>query len=98
MNQELLHQVRCQPQERSLFIRSTRSGRTQRFDFDQLKVKLMNDRGGLERVIDALGSHTCCRDPPELRIEKIDQATGRLMVAPAKTRHQLGHRLGLNRG
>jgi len=72
--------------------------RTQGFDFDQFEVELVDDSGGLERVIDTLGPHARCRDPPELRVEKLDQPTGGLMVAAAKARHQPGHRLGLNRG
>jgi len=55
MNQQPLHQVSRQPQERGLLIRSVRAGRTKGFHFGQFEVELVHQSSGLERVIRALG-------------------------------------------
>ena len=95
MNQQLLHQVSRQPKECGLLIRSARA---QGFDFDQFEIELVHHRGGLEGVIRALGPHARGRDPPEFRVENLNQSAGGLMVAVAKARHQMGYSIGLKRG
>ena len=48
----------------------------------------MYQRGGLKRVIAALGAHARGGDAPEFRIESLDQPARRCLVAIAKARHQ----------
>ena len=55
MNQQPLHQVGRESQERGLLIRSLRTGRAKGFNFDQFEVELVHQSSGLERVIRALG-------------------------------------------
>src|SRR5215467_8962336 len=98
MNQQPLHQESREPQERGLLIRSIRTGRAKGFDFDQFEVELVYHRGGLERVIRALGPHARGGDSPEFGVEKFNQPAGGLMVATAKARHQPGYSIGLNGG
>src|SRR5215469_2976642 len=98
MNQQPLHQVSRQPQERSLLIRSARAGRAKGFDFDQFEIELMNQGGGLERVTRGLGPHARGGDSPQLGVEKLNQPAGGLMVTVAKARHQPGYGVGLKRG
>src|SRR5262245_6086941 len=98
MNQQLLHQVSRQPQERGLLIRSARTGRAQGFDFDQLEIELVHYRGGLERVIRTLGPHARGGNPPQFGVKKLDQPARGLMVAVAKARHQSSYSIGLKRG
>jgi hypothetical protein len=87
MNQQPLHQISRQPQERSLVIGSTRTGRAKGFNFDQFEVELVDDRGGLERVTRTLGPHARGGDSPEFGVEELDKPSGGLMVAIAKARH-----------
>src|SRR6516165_5867768 len=98
MNQQPLHQESRQPQERSLLIRSLRTGRAKGFDFDRFEVELVHQSSGLERVIRALGPHARGSDSPELGVEKLNQPAGGLMVAVAKARHQSGYVIGLKSG
>jgi len=95
MNQQPLHQVCCEPQERSLLIGSVGTGRPKGFDFDQFEVELVHQSSGLESVIRALGSHARGGDPSEFGVENLNQPSSGLMVAVAKTRHQPGYGIGL---
>jgi len=58
----------------------------------------MHHRGGLERVIGALGAHTRGCNSPELGVEKLNQPPGSLVIAFAKACHQAGYGIGLKRG
>lgn len=98
MYQQLLHQICRQPKERGFLIRSVRTSRSKGFDFDQFEIELMHDCGGLERVILALGTHARGGNPPEFRVEELDQPAGGLLVAVAKARHQPGYGISLKRG
>src|SRR5215813_11796167 len=98
MNQQLLHQICRQPKERGFLVRSVRTSRPKRFDFDQFEVELMHDCGWLERVILALGAHARGGNSPELGVEELNEPAGGFMVAVAKARHQPGYRIGLKRG
>jgi hypothetical protein len=95
MNQQLLHQIRRQPENAALSFAPPALRRAKGIDFDQFEVELVYYGGGLERMIRTLGPHARGGDPPELRVEKLHQSTGGLMVAVAKARHQQGHGIGL---
>jgi hypothetical protein len=98
MNQHPLHQESRQRQERSLLIRSIRTGRAKGFDFDQFEIELVYYRRGLERVTRALAPHTRGGDPTEFGVEKLNQPASGLVIAVAKARHQPGYGIGLKRG
>jgi hypothetical protein len=98
MDQKSLHQVGGQPQECSLLICPARRGGTQGFDFDQLEIELMYQRGRLKRVTGALGTHAGDGDAPQFRIENLNQPASRRLVTSAKARHQAGYGVGLKRG
>ena len=98
MNQQLLHQISRQSKERRFLIRSVRTGRPKGFDFDQFEIKLMHDRGGLERVILALCPHARGGNPSELGVEELNEPAGGILVALAKARHQPGYGISLKRG
>jgi hypothetical protein len=98
MDQKPLHQVGRQPQECSLLIRSARRGGTQGFDFDQFEIELMYQRGWLQRVTGALGTHARDGDAPQFRIENLNQPASRRLITSAKARHQAGYGVGLKRG
>ena len=95
MNQQPLHQVCCEPQERSLLIGSVGTGRPKGFDSDQFEVELVHQSSGLESMVRALGPHARAGDPSEFGVENLNQPAGGLMVAVAKTRHQAGYGIGL---
>src|SRR5438105_584232 len=98
MNQQALHQITRQPQERSLLVPSARTGRAKGFEFNQFEIKLMDYGSRLERVIRALGPHARGGDSTELGVEKLNQLPGGLMIAVAKARHQPGYAIGLKSG
>src|SRR5215469_6867094 len=98
VNQQLLHQISRQSKERRFLIRSVRTGRPKGFDFDQFEIKLMHDRGGLERVILALCPHARGGNPSELGVEELNEPAGGILVALAKARHQPGYGISLKRG
>src|SRR3954454_4822095 len=98
MNEQALHQIRRKAQELSLLILSAGTGRPKGFDFDQFEIELVYHRGGLERVIRALGPHARGGNSPELGVEKLHQPPGSLRVAFAEARHEPGYRIGLKSG
>ena len=57
----------------------------------------MYHRGGLQRVIRALGPHPRGGDPSELGVEKLDQPAGGLRIAAAKSLHQPSDGFGVER-
>jgi hypothetical protein len=98
MNQQPLHQEGRQTQECGPLIFSIRTGRAKGFDFHQLEIELVHHGSGLERVIRALGPHASGGNPPQFRVQNLNQPAGSLVVAAAKACHQPGYGIGLKSG
>lgn len=59
-------------------------------DVDQSKVRLVDERGGLERVPRAFASHAGRRDPVKLSFERRDEARQNCFIATPSRQQQGG--------
>ena len=58
---------------------------------DQLEIGLVDKRGLLQRVFDALSTHGALGLPVELRIDRRQQPLAHGLIAAAPCQQQLGH-------
>ena len=60
-------------------------------EVDEAQIRLVNERGGRQRVIDPLGTQSPARDPAQILVHHRDQAAIRSPITVAPRREQRRH-------
>jgi len=85
VDQDPAHGLRRDPEEVRAALPSNRPL------IDELEKGLVDEGGGLQRVIDPLASHVACGQPPQLGVDDRKQLIARFVAPVAPLLKQLRH-------